>query len=198
MMPEITIQIASNSDDACGYGGDAYWSINSPNVAAGYLWEPFIKFFTGIRFPVPVPYGSTILGATLRGFTDYTRGGGAKSYIHGEKVADAQPWSTLDDYNTRFANKTTEYREWNFPDGVIWGAWYESLDISPIVQEIIDQPTWEENNNMAFFWEDLANRSTSVVSFYAHDTQPDYAMQLYVSYTGPAPAKAFKPKIILL
>ena len=119
-----------------------------------------------------------------------------KSVITGEKVLDAATFSTLANYQSRRGtlvggatnnNITTANVTWDSIPA--WGAYaeYESPDITPIIQEIIDQNGWVSGNDIVLFWDDHANRSTNAANRIRGASVPpsspmQYSPQLHITY----------------
>jgi len=104
----------------------------------------------GIKFNnVNIPSGSLITNAYIQFMADNDTSGTVDLEIYGENTGDAQSFSSIDnDISTR--PLTTTKIPWNnIPD---WnnGSLYNSPDISSIIQEIVNNPGWQFNNNMAF------------------------------------------------
>jgi hypothetical protein len=123
----------------------------------------------------------------MSGCADYNRDPNAKGYIHGELVGDAATWSTYADYLTRYANRTIATIDWQLLSGLAANSWYNSPDISSIIQEIVNLPTYAAGNDIGLFLEDLITRSSNIASFYSFDGAPAKAMKLIINYTDPEP-----------
>lgn len=92
-------------------------------------------------------------------------------------------YNNLDYYNITDWNNTVTP-----PVPVAWvsGNWYNTPDISPIVQEIIGQKDWTSSNSLAFFYDDHENRSTNTngttKTFYTYDSSPANAPKLHLEW----------------
>ena len=76
------------------------------------------------------------------------------------------------DFDTRFGvnggagELTTASVAWSNMAAWTAGQWYNSPDISSIIQEIVNQGGWTSGNNMALTWNDWANAE-------AHKVMPE-------------------------
>lgn len=114
----------------------------------------------GLRFQtIAVPQGATILAAFMTLIADDTDSTSVFARILGEDADDA---STFDLTGTDFENRlrTTAFVDWDIP-AFASGTSYNTPDITPIVQEIVDRTGWASNNDMVFFLEDQFSPSNS-------------------------------------
>ena len=108
---------------------------------------------------IAIPQGATITSAYLS-YDAYENQGvaGVVSTIHGQLVSSASLFSTMSDFDNRFNvnggtnHETTASVSWNSIPAWTAGQWYNSPDISSIIQEIVNQSSWVSGNNMAFCW----------------------------------------------
>jgi hypothetical protein len=193
---------AVNSDSAVVYNDGAGWFMipagTDPAIYVGYFdathrYNGGGMRFQSIYFPSNTIIGTAHLVLTARfSHADVL----VNSVITGEKVLDATTFSTLANYQGRRGtvvggannvNITTANVTWdNIP------AWtqpieYESPDIAPIIQEIVNQNGWVSGNDIVLFWDDHGNRSTNVNGRLRAASVPtaspmQYSPQLHISY----------------
>ena len=123
------------------------------NNAAGLL---FNDRYLGLRYTnIDIPAGAVITSATIR-FTASAAGNIANVSIKGDTNLDESAWVTgaspyiSNIYNT---SATTGQVTWN--NSNTWvigesGADQTTPDLSAIVSELINSPTWERNKTLAF------------------------------------------------
>tara|TARA_R100001198_G_scaffold12086_1_gene5156 strand:- start:2044 stop:2703 length:660 start_codon:yes stop_codon:yes gene_type:complete len=140
------------------------------------------KILTGyFRFQtVNVPQGASIVTAKLQlAFHSTGTGAGNTLDIYANDVDDASAPSTLSDFQSKV--KTTEKVTWTLPSGSA-GTYYDTPDISDVVQEIVDRSGWAANNDMMFILPSTSwNSSTNWL----------YQFRSY-NYGG-----SFKPKLVI-
>ncbi len=130
-----------------GYLRDGAASANDLDFGTDYI---------GIRFQdVPIPPGATIEGAYLQFTAKGTTTGLSNLVIQGEASDDASPMDVTEQYNISGRGTpasrtfTTASASW-IPSEWIDGETYDSVDISAIVQEIVDRSGWAKGNAMFF------------------------------------------------
>ena len=120
--------------------------------------------------------------------------------VYGYKAVDSDQFSDKTDFLSRMASRTVEEFEYVWQPHNDWDAyWIDKntfyhrslyLDVTDIVQEIVDQPAWASGNNITIFVENVVPdpfRDNKVWRTYftglAHDTGADRL--LLVSTTDP-------------
>ncbi len=172
-----TLQISRDEDDAFEYiyNGDMnYWD--------AYLYMPeagSTDTYTGLVFSKSgIEKGAKIKSAYLQFYTTSTNNYDASINIQGIKELNTASF-TRDRYNISSRPFTQEKIEWT---PTLWRDrnHYQSVDISSIVQEIIDQDGWQEINNIGFVLSGTGNR-------YAHsfDNSSGFAPKLVIEYDLP-------------
>ena len=98
---------------------------------------------------INIPQGSIINSAYIRWRSSNTVADPATTVIiTGEDEDTCLIFSTLGDYDGR--SRTDATVEYNIPATSI-NVWYDTTDLSSIIQEIIDRPGWESGNAIALF-----------------------------------------------
>jgi type IV pilus assembly protein PilY1 len=112
--------------------------------------------YVGIRFQnVPIAQGATIEGAYIQFTANGSTSGTSDLVIHGEAADDANLMDVGESYNISGRGTpasrtfTTASASWSPAD---WtdGEVYTTVDISEIVQEIVDRSGWTTGNAMFF------------------------------------------------
>jgi hypothetical protein len=187
----ITVQVNSSSDDVWVYDtndrSNPPWDGICTNIVDAYLGYDGVyttySHGSGFRFTnVAVPQGAVILSAYLQLESIGTKSGTPVNLrIACENSDNAATFSTVDDYNSR---PRTSYVNWSNVEA--WNAfvWYNSPDISSIIQQVINRAGWQSGNSIAIFVED---DGTSVYERVActYDNNPTYAAKLVIEYTVP-------------
>ena len=193
-----TWQVGASTDDCYLQKVDGSWAFytNLAEITPGYTSSTNLYKGGGMRFlNVTIPQGATINAANLV-FTCYVAGSGTtvNTRITGNDVDDAVTWSTLADFQARRgtviggANDnyiTAAQVDWDSIPA--WsadeqGADTTSPEIKTVIQEIIDRVGWSSGNDLALFWDDFDNRSSSFRRAYAYDGSTTKCPQLVITY----------------
>ncbi|MEC8009912.1 MAG: PilC/PilY family type IV pilus protein [Pseudomonadota bacterium] len=135
-----------NSNDRVYIDNQARFDMNSTQM-------------NGLRFTnLNIPKGATIARAYFE-FTSYFN---ADNHIYqriwGENGDNPDTFTTdRGNISDRLANKTTAYTDWEIYGTTPWysGQKYNSPDISNVIQEIIDQSTWDPDDALVFIFEHI-------------------------------------------
>ncbi len=97
---------------------------------------------------VSIPVGAYITSATIRFRADADDSGAASLIIRGELANDASGFSN-DDYDLSSRSRTSESVNW-YPESWSNNAYYETVDISSIIQEIVNQSGYAGDDLVIF------------------------------------------------
>lgn len=200
-MPTINEVIANNVDDGYADYEDYYSSgascnsVNSSNTLIRFYarsdyndqdqhwntWRPYLRFET-----IDIPQGATITAAKIQlAFHSKINGSGQSITIRGEDTDDASSAaSSCSSFGG--ATRTSANVSWAFASSMSAGTFYDTADISSIVQEIVNRAGWSANNDMQFFFEDHTYVSSTNWLFdfrsknYSGST---YTPKLVITYT---------------
>jgi len=153
--------VASGDDCQRGlYNGADYFGLTYGYDAAGNWGTRYKNLGCGLRYTnVTIPPGSTILKAYLRFFAYNGQGAQEiKTYIRGQDSHNPAIFTNLWDYDNR--PRTTEKIDWSPIETWMVGNYYDSPDISPILQAIIDLPLWASGYHLVIFWDDHDGRTS--------------------------------------
>ena len=181
-----TVQITATADDAyersssifylsnCGAGADPC-PVRISTVPSGGRDG-------GLRFAgVNLPVAAFVTSATLEGYIS-----GANddlvATVYGEATANAEDFVTSADVNGRA--RTTASVPVNQID---WGTGWKSIDVTALVQEIVNRPGWASGNALALLIIG-ANSGAGNCDFDSVDTAPATAPKLTVNFSGTASA----------
>ena len=166
----VSVQIDRGSDDAEGS--------SRPDTGS---WDlDFHQTMVGLRFnQIGIPAGATIEKAYL----EFRSNSGASTAItipiYGELSGNALTFSESNNISSR--PRTQASANW-VPMNWSWYSLDRSVDLSGIVQEIVDQNGWAMGNSMAFLFEQGpdSNRRGAIT----YDDRPDEAARLVVYFSG--------------
>jgi hypothetical protein len=169
-----TLEVQQNSalDNINIFYDSANWDIH-PNlqILVGYNGNVRYKAGSGIKFNnIIIPPGVAISNAyiTVRGYA-LANLDTVKSRITGNLELNPASFSTLADYQSRRGTVvggaddlkiTTAQVDWDAIAHFLADTWYNSPDISTVIQELINQVGWISGQSLALFWDDHDNRST--------------------------------------
>ncbi len=137
----------------------------------------------GVRFTdIGIPQGATIISAVLEMTAQTTDSGAGTFTVWADKSETAREFTEHDwDFTNRPQTSTVTYD----PGAWTEGEQYESADLSPVIQQVVDQNNWCGGNDIALILGGTDNRSiVSYESSLNHvAAERDYpAMSLRVVY----------------
>lgn len=190
----VTYQVAQPSDDSYKFWNDTAWTFSTSaiDIRAGVRFPVSIyKQGGGYRFQnIAVPNGAVITSAYMQYYLgtglgmDFTQGV-CNNKIRGEAADNASTFTDLTDFDAR--TRTTATVTWSGIEGWYQGNWYNSPDITSIIQEIVNRAGWASGNSIVIFRDDFDNLSTNV--FYCERPNDAYergaaaAAKLVITYT---------------
>ena len=191
-LTEITEVIAASSDDGFireefYYGSPSTTAFTSTNdeMKVGhedndmglvkYFWS-FLRFTT-----VDIPQGSTISSAKIQmkysGFQSNSVGETIK--ISAEYVDDATaPTNTSDVIN---ATLTTANATWTIPS-MTTNVYYDSQDITSVIQEIVNRSGWTANNDINIILHDASTSADWYARWWSHNKGAAHAPKMVINY----------------
>ncbi|MBP7052390.1 MAG: hypothetical protein KBE65_15360 [Phycisphaerae bacterium] len=174
---EITVEyrIADGKDDAHGMKFAISQWVDTPALAIG-------GYAGGVRFRnVEIPQGALIRSASLK-ICSYSVGltGQFDGILYAEDIDNSTDFNT-----TRLSKqtKTQASQAWAWDAASPWTAdtWYESPDITDLVQEVVDRAGWSSGNAMTLIYWANSN-SGSDRKIWAYEGNPDRAARLVITY----------------
>ena len=144
-MTILNLQISSGSDDASQFG-----SGQAPNLDNGYMTTDGADDMHGLLFRnVTIPAGSTINSASYKIYAQNTSYDDVVCRVACEDVDSPADFTTGTD-NLYNRTKTTAYASVNVTNltGGLAG-WYELVDVTAPLQEVIDRGGWASGNDIA-------------------------------------------------
>ncbi|MBN2269847.1 MAG: hypothetical protein JXN61_04490 [Sedimentisphaerales bacterium] len=141
----------------------------------------------GMRFrDIPVPQGAPIVSAYIQFQVDETKAGDqpVNLIIDGELALDAQDFASWAEIEDR--PRTSARVSWSVPNWTTanqQGADQRSGDLTAIIREIVNQPSWVPGNAIVLIIsDDPANPSQGVRCAEAHDGSTSGAPMLHIEY----------------
>ena len=143
------------------------------------------RILTGyFRFQtVDIPQGASIVSAKLQlAFHSDSNGVGNTVDIYGNDTDDASAPTSLSDFQGK--TKTTEKVTWTIPSGMSSGTYYDTPDITDVVQEVVDRSGWAANNDMMFILPSTSmNSSTNwMTQFRSYNYGGSFKPKLVIEY----------------
>jgi len=140
------------------------------------------KRYVGLRFlNVKIPQGATVIHAYIEFKASDSDNDVTDLEIQGEDRHDALRFTGIQ-YNISTQPKTAASVTWNNIPSWTQNEFYQTPDLTSIVQEIVNKPQWSSGNAMAILF-----RSTDLNGkrrFYAHDKSPASTPVLHLEYGG--------------
>ncbi|MBT8144227.1 MAG: LamG domain-containing protein, partial [Gammaproteobacteria bacterium] len=180
----LDIKVAEGDDDAEQLSSDGTMSLTSTdleladNLAASGQPSDIV----GIRFiNVNVPQGEIINNAYIQFQVDELDSGAASLTIEAEAVDDAAQFTTAN-YDITSRPRTTASVLWTPP---VWttvgerGPDQRTVDMSPVIQEIVNRPGWSSGNSIVIIISGGGTRTAE-----AYEGDPVGAPELHIDYGG--------------
>lgn len=134
----------------------------------------------GARFTnIVIPNGNTIISAYFSIMAyDNQAGTTVNLRLACEDIDDATTFSTVANYNAR---NRTSYINWSNLSAWTANIWYNSTDISSIIQTVINRVGWSSGNDIVIFCEDDGT-STSFRTNTYYESDTTKAPKLVITY----------------
>jgi len=157
---DICVRVSSSEDDAEEQVDNGVVTISSGDL--DMVNDEGVLFITGLRFRnINIPQGATITNATIQFAADEVNTVPTSLIIRGESSDNAIAFSAV---ANNITNRTTTI------DSVIWEptpwntigenlAPQQTIDLSPIIQEIISRPDFVQGNAISFIIEGTGIRT---------------------------------------
>ena len=142
-------------------------SIGEDGEPYGTPLELGMQKFVGLRFvDVAIPQGETVNVARVQFLASDTDAQFTTLTVFGQAIDDAPAFSSAEnDLSQR--SRTTASVEWSGIQQWDKNTLYDSPDLSPIIQEIVNRPGWVEGNDIVLLFR--SNLATGKRRVYAHD-----------------------------
>jgi hypothetical protein len=175
---EITEQVAASGDDGYTYSTTL---VSNNNLAicgndGSYTYNSFFRFAD-----VSIPAGATIVSAKLqfKSYSNYT-GTTCNTNIYFEDADDPAAPTTKTSYDGR---SLTSAVAWNGIGSWSTDTWYDSPDLTTILQSVINRGGWAENNAVIAYWKNNSSSSGAYRIAKTRDAGVSEGAKLVVTYT---------------
>lgn len=161
----INKQIELGTDD-CYEDDDTTATLDTDNVYVGYLTPS--AYDIGLRWQsINIPQGASITSAKLSIYL-YADTGTLSANIRGIDEDNTLTWATDDRPSQRDKTSATiTANEANWSNWVVQDWAY--IDITSVIQEIIDRGGWSANNDLAIVIEDTAGTGANYIAMRAYE-----------------------------
>jgi hypothetical protein len=187
---QVEDDIAANGDDLYAILGASGHTASSLITTSNFLTVGKSlggqRYGFSVRFSsVAIPDGATILGAyiSLECSSDKSSPTGANRVIriYGDDADNSAQIASLADWNGR--SLTSAYTDWTAPEyPVSAGAWYNTADITDVVEEIRARGGWSSGNALHFFIEEQNCDNSVYYDFAANEHTTYDQAKLFIDY----------------
>jgi len=188
--PTSTWQVGASNDDAWRRKVTDAFLLDSVQNVVGYWSSSYYGYGCGLRFTnINIPQDATIQSAYLKLRCRVSRSATAvNSRISGDDSDNAATFSTKEDFDNRYSNRTAARVDWDDIPAWALDVEYTSPDIGSVIQEIVSRAGWLSGNAVALFWEDFDNRSSAadgrIREAYSYDSSAVRAPKLEITWTS--------------
>ncbi|XOV78880.1 MAG: PilC/PilY family type IV pilus protein [Aestuariibacter sp.] len=176
--PELIIGLADTNDDADEVSGYVDASDNDVRLSFGTT-----TVHSGFRFQAAqIPQGATITSAYLKFVSNQSNIAATTIDIYGELVPDASAYADgggLISARTKTATSVSWNTANEFP---VSGEEVSSIDISPVIQEVVNQADWCGGNALGMILEGSSADAASGREVMSADEGSGSSVQLIVEY----------------
>jgi hypothetical protein len=182
--PDVEVQVSTTNDDAVEYVSTGNVDCTFPKIEmssatiAAFRYALLIGYYMPLlpsltllssffsRFVnVPVDQGAQVLDAFIEWASDTDQIAAFSVNITGEKTIDS-PAFTCTSNSLSSRPKTGSFVVWNgSPEAWYEGGLYKSINIAPIIQEIVNQPGWVANNSITIFVQGISGAKREAESY---------------------------------
>jgi hypothetical protein len=185
----IEVPVAASSDDA---EEDALGAVTLNSSDLELVQDSTLQT-VGLRFTsVAVPKGSAIPVAAIQFQTDEVNSGATTLLIQGQAIDNAPTFTTAT-ANVSSRARTSASVLWTPPPWSIvgeTGANQQTVDISPVIQELVNRPGWSSGNAIAILITGSGKRVAT-----AFNGSPAGAPRLRVQHGGASPPTNQAPQV---
>ena len=173
-------QINSSSDDAEEKKSDGSVSISSGDL--DIVNDGGLIYTIGMRFQnIAIPQGANITNAVIEFVADEINTVATSLIINGENIDNAPSFTTSNN-NISSRSLTINSATWEPEAWEVIGEndiYQKTIDLSNIVQEIVDRPGFIAGNAIA-----LIMKGTGIRTAESFDGSPDLAPKLWITYSS--------------
>ena len=160
------------------------------------LGRSSLSYASGFRFTeVAIPRGAQILDVRLvMRYRNWLRGLPIELRIYGEDTGNAASFSN---HTLRIPerSKTTSSVDWRISEPPS-DTWFESPNIAPILQEVIDRGDWASGHSVAIFIFPTTNENSHYIDVFSYDSNANWSSKLKIVYLPPDTVPLYIPMIM--
>lgn len=179
-------QVGASSDDARNINGGTSKSITATTMHLG-KFNTTDDYWNGFRWTnVTIPQGATITSAILDLYSaQVTAGTTAKTIWYGVLETNTATFNTTTEYPEGKARTTaTVTKDFDVATWAATGGFgVDTFDISPLIQEIVNQVGWASGNSLAVVGHNNGSSDTNYIGHSTYDRATDRGAQLTITYT---------------
>jgi len=189
----LTLRVRSGNDDAHQKAGSYGAVVGARSVALGD--RKGSRFYAGFRFAnARIPKGALILSARLKVRPIRSYEGRTAWTVAGEDVGDSQPFRRADGPAQRILTRAKAI--WK-PNSWKEGRWYESPDLSSVVQEIVDRADWDRGHALTIIVRDRGRLDNKLRKVFSYERNTKFRARLIVRYWAPGPTPTPPPEDLM-
>jgi hypothetical protein len=185
-------QVGASADDGFEGGGPYPGEDSNNGLALAYqvIGASTLKYYeAGWRFQsVPIPQGATINSASLKVRCRTTRAYTSGWRCGAEDVDSSNAWEDgVHHIHDAYAARTTAFTDWDVGPWTA-GTWYNTPDISAVIEEVVVRAGWSSENNLSLMlWYRTASypASNEYENTSQWDDDPTKAAKFNCTYTEP-------------
>lgn len=187
--PTISPTVSSDANDGLVYDGTNY----STSYNQWFIGNDGDQLESFAYFPVTLPANSVIDEALLqmRGWEDKS-GSNCNTRFYFEDAANPSAPTSASDFNGR--TRTSAYVDWLNIPAFVDSGYYDSPDLSSIVQELVDSYSYSSGANMGLMLDYISASSERQAIDY-HYEGAAWCNVLYIDYHVAA---ASSPKVLMI
>jgi len=182
-VPPISIssQISTGNDDVEEYSDGTMYMTSSDLELVDDEDDNDFDQTIGLRFTnIQVPAGKVITSAYIEFEVDETDSGTTDVYIRAEDIDDAPAFTTTNS-NLSSRTPTSEFAYWSIPAWNTTSQKQNSVDISNVIQEVVDRGGWSTGNDIAI----IITGGNGTRTAEAYEGESANAATLYITYDDP-------------
>lgn len=189
-MATFSVKVNASTDDARNIAGDSTFSATATTQHLG-KYNTTAIYYNGFRWlSVTVPKDSTINSATLTLYCAAVNGGTtAKTIWYGEASATPATFANTTAEKPEGRTHTTASTAKDFATADWTSVGYntaDKIDVTSIVQEIVNLADWSSGNNMVIVATDNGSANTNYIGHSTYDRATDRGAILDIDYTEPS------------
>lgn len=179
-MTTISSQIGASSDDAEERVSSGSVNMTSSDLELGA--DNGVDQWVGMRFSgISIPRNAIILNSYVEFEVDEVGSDPTSVLFHGQ-AADNAPAFVTATYDLSNRARTAAQVAWDdIPAWTVRNEKWQTPDLSPIIQEIVDRPNWTSGNSIVILASGSGRRTAE-----SYDGEPAAAAKLVVVYSTDA------------